>query len=81
MASRSSSRSPADGAYDLDAMLAAIDPRTKLVVVVSPNNPTGAAVTSAALVAFLDRLPPHVLPVLDEAYFEYLPAGGTTAPS
>ena len=65
-----------DGAYDLDAMLAAIGPRTKLVVVVSPNNPTGAAVDEAALVTFLDRLPPHVLPVLDEAYFEYLPDGG-----
>ena len=65
-----------DGAYDLDAMLAAIGPRTKLVVVVSPNNPTGAAVDEAALVTFLDRLPPHVLPVLDEAYFEYLPEGG-----
>jgi histidinol-phosphate aminotransferase len=65
-----------DGAYDLDALLVAIGPRTKLVVVVSPNNPTGAAVDDAALVAFLDRLPPHVLPVLDEAYFEYLPEGG-----
>ncbi len=65
-----------DGAHDLDAMLAAIGPRTKLVVVVSPNNPTGAAVDGAALVTFLDRLPPHVLPVLDEAYFEYLPEGG-----
>jgi histidinol-phosphate aminotransferase len=65
-----------DGAYDLDALLAAIGSRTKLVVVVSPNNPTGAAVDAAALAAFLDRLPSHVLPVLDEAYFEYLPDGG-----
>jgi histidinol-phosphate aminotransferase len=65
-----------DGAYDLDALLAAIGSRTKLVVMVSPNNPTGAAVDAAALAAFLDRLPPHVLPVLDEAYFEYLPDGG-----
>lgn len=65
-----------DGAYDLDAVLGAIGPRTKLVVVVSPNNPTGAAVDEAALVGFLDRLPSHVLAVLDEAYFEYLPDGG-----
>jgi len=65
-----------DGAYDLEAMLAAIGSRTKLAVIVSPNNPTGAAVDADALVAFLDRLPSHVLPVLDEAYFEYLPAGG-----
>ncbi len=64
-----------DGAYDLDALLAAIGPRTKLVVVVSPNNPTGAAVAPGQLEAFLDRVPGHVLTILDEAYFEYLPAG------
>lgn len=63
------------GAYDLDALAAAVTQATKLAVVVSPNNPTGGAVTAAALDRFLDALPPHVLPVLDEAYFEYLPAG------
>ena len=63
------------GAYDLDAVLAAITPRTKLVVVVSPNNPTGAAVSASELEAFLDRVPAHVLTVLDEAYFEFLPPG------
>jgi len=65
----------ADGFYDLDALLAAVDERTKLAVVVSPNNPCGGAVDAGALVDFLDRLPAHVLPVLDEAYFEYLPPG------
>ncbi len=65
----------AEGRYDLDALLAAVTPRTKVAAVVSPNNPTGAAVTPAALEAFLDALPGHVLPVLDEAYFEYLPEG------
>lgn len=65
----------ADGAYDLDALLELVGPATKMVVVVSPNNPTGAAVGAAALERFLDALPDHVLPVLDEAYFEYLPAG------
>lgn len=65
-----------DGAYDLDALLAHVGPRTKLVVVVSPNNPTGQAVGAGELAAFLDALPAHVLPVLDEAYFEYLPEGG-----
>lgn len=64
-----------NGAYDLDAVLAAIGPRTKLVVIVSPNNPTGAAVTPEDLEAFLDRVPGHVLTVLDEAYFEFLPEG------
>jgi histidinol-phosphate aminotransferase len=64
----------ADGAYDLDALLAVVGPRTKLAVVVSPNNPTGAAVSPDALEDFLDRLPPHVLPCIDEAYFEYLPS-------
>jgi histidinol-phosphate aminotransferase len=64
-----------DGSYDLEALLAAIGERTKIAVVVSPNNPCGAAVDADALVDFLDRLPPHVLPALDEAYFEYLPAG------
>jgi histidinol-phosphate aminotransferase len=63
------------GGYDLDALLEEVTPRTKLAVVVSPNNPTGSAVTAAALEGFLDALPPHVLPVLDEAYFEYLPPG------
>ncbi len=64
-----------DGAYDLDALAAQVTGRTKIVVVVSPNNPTGAAVGAGALVRFLDDLPGHVLPVIDEAYFEYLPPG------
>lgn len=63
------------GAYDLDALAAQVTPRTKLVVVVSPNNPTGSAVAPDDLIRFLDDLPEHVLPVLDEAYFEYLPPG------
>ena len=65
-----------DGAYDLAGLAAAITPRTKLVVVVSPNNPTGGAVGPGALAGFIDALPAHVLPVLDEAYFEYLPRDG-----
>ncbi len=63
------------GAYDLDALAAAVTPATKIVVVVSPNNPTGGVVRDADLRRFLEALPPHVLPVLDEAYFEYLPPG------
>jgi len=65
----------ADGSYDLDGLLAQVGPATKMAVVVSPNNPTGGAVRADELEAFLDALPAHVLPVLDEAYFEYLPEG------
>jgi histidinol-phosphate aminotransferase len=65
-----------DGAYDLPALAERVGPRTKIVVVVSPNNPTGGAVGADELRAFLDGLPGHVLPVLDEAYFEYLPDDG-----
>ncbi len=50
----------------------AITERTKLVYVTNPNNPTGGMVARAALERFLDGLPGHVLPVLDEAYFEYV---------
>ena len=64
-----------DGGYDLGALAERVGPRTKLAVVVSPNNPTGQAVAAAELERFLDALPGHVLPALDEAYFEYLPAG------
>jgi histidinol-phosphate aminotransferase len=68
-----------DGSYDLDALLELVTPRTKLAVVVSPNNPTGGAVSAAGLERFLDALPGHVLPVVDEAYFEYLPEGAHDA--
>jgi histidinol-phosphate aminotransferase len=61
-----------DQTYDLDGLLAAIGPRTKLVYVCHPNNPTGTANTRAELLAFLDELPGHVLCVLDQAYFEYI---------
>ena len=58
--------------YDLEGLLAAVGPRTKLVYVCHPNNPTGTANGRAELVAFLDRLPEHVLCVIDQAYFEYI---------
>jgi histidinol-phosphate aminotransferase len=61
-----------DHTYDLDAMLAAIGPRTKLVYVCHPNNPTGTANGRRELAAFLDRVPGHVLVVLDQAYYEYI---------
>ena len=61
-----------DGRYDLEAMLAAVTPRTKIVYVCHPNNPTGTMNTRAELDAFFDAVPEHVLTVLDQAYFEYI---------
>jgi histidinol-phosphate aminotransferase len=58
--------------YDLDALLAAVTPRTKLVYVCHPNNPTGRTNTRAELDAYFERVPEHVLTVLDQAYFEYI---------
>jgi histidinol-phosphate aminotransferase len=58
--------------YDLDAMRGEIGPRTKLVYVCYPNNPTGTANGRAELLAFVEELPPHVLLVVDQAYFEYV---------
>lgn len=60
-------------AHDLDAMRAAVSPRTKLVFLGNPNNPTGTAVPARALEEFLAWVPPEVLVVLDEAYYEFLP--------
>ena len=60
--------------YDLDALLAAITERTKIVYVANPNNPTGTMVSRAQLDAYFERVPEHVLTVLDEAYFEYVDA-------
>ena len=61
-----------DERIDLDAMLAAITPRTKLVFIAAPNNPTGTTIGRSELDAYFERVPPHVLTVLDQAYFEYV---------
>jgi histidinol-phosphate aminotransferase len=61
-----------DGRHDLDAMAAAVTDRTKAVIVCTPNNPTGPAVTQTELDAFLDRVPDHVVAVVDEAYVEFV---------
>jgi histidinol-phosphate aminotransferase len=61
-----------DHRYDLDALLAAVTPRTKLLYVCQPNNPTGTMNTRAELDAVFDRVPEHVLVVVDQAYFEYI---------
>ena len=61
-----------DDRYDLEAMLGAITPRTKLVYVCHPNNPTGTMNSRAELDAYFEGVPDHVLNVLDQAYFEYI---------
>lgn len=60
-----------DHAHDLDAMLAAITPRTRLIFVCNPNNPTGTVVGAAALEAFVAAVPRDVLVVIDEAYVHF----------
>ncbi len=57
--------------HDLDAMLAAITSKTRLLFIANPNNPTGTWLTAEELREFLQRVPPEVIVVLDEAYFEY----------
>jgi histidinol-phosphate aminotransferase len=57
--------------YDLDGILAAVDVNTRLVYLSNPNNPTGTILDANAIDRFLDRLPSHVIAVLDEAYCDY----------
>jgi len=60
--------------FDLDAILHAITPRTRVVFIANPNNPTGTLVRQEALDRFMARAPNGVVVVFDEAYFEYLDA-------
>jgi histidinol-phosphate aminotransferase len=57
---------------DLAAMRAAVTPRTRLLFLATPNNPTGLTMARDELIALVRDLPEHVLPVIDEAYFDYL---------
>lgn len=61
-----------DHTHDLDAMLAAITDRTRLIFVCNPNNPTGTVVAPEALARFVAAVPPHIVIALDEAYVEYI---------
>jgi histidinol-phosphate aminotransferase len=63
-----------DYGHDLEAMLAAVNNKTRMIFVANPNNPTGTLLPKEALYAFLKQVPEQVLIVLDEAYDEYLPA-------
>jgi histidinol-phosphate aminotransferase len=73
-AAAASVKVPVDAAarHDLPAMSAAVTERTKAVVVCTPNNPTGTAVTQTELDAFIATVPEHVLVVVDEAYVEFV---------
>jgi histidinol-phosphate aminotransferase len=61
-----------DYGHDLDAMLAAITPNTRLIFVANPNNPTGTCVTPEQLSTFIQAVPENVVLALDEAYIEFL---------
>jgi histidinol-phosphate aminotransferase len=61
-------------AFDLEAMAAAIMPKTRVIYLANPNNPTGTAFSLAELEEFLTRVPDTVLIVLDEAYVHYAPS-------
>jgi histidinol-phosphate aminotransferase len=65
-----------DHSHDLDAIAAAVTDRTRVVIVCSPNNPTGTIVSADDFSAFLDRIPSDVLVLLDEAYAEFVTAPG-----
>jgi len=58
--------------YDLEALAAVVGDRTKLVFIATPNNPTGVATPTADLARFVERIPDHVVVVIDEAYREFL---------
>ena len=60
-----------DHGFDLDAIAAAIDHKTRLVFIANPNNPTGTLVGPEALDGFLEKVPEHVIVILDEAYCDF----------
>lgn len=62
--------------HDLGAMADAVTERTRIVILCSPNNPTGVSIGSAEMEDFLARVPAHVLVVVDEAYIEYQRGAG-----
>jgi histidinol-phosphate aminotransferase len=61
-----------DYQHDLEAMIGAITPKTRLILVVNPNNPTGSFLGQDAIDRFLARVPENIVIVFDEAYFEFL---------
>ena len=64
----------ADENHDLDAMACAITRRTRLILLCSPNNPTGVPIDRADLVAFLAKVPGFITVAIDEAYADFAPS-------
>ncbi|VAW49760.1 Biosynthetic Aromatic amino acid aminotransferase beta, partial [hydrothermal vent metagenome] len=60
-----------DWGHDLEAMLAAITDKTKLIYIANPNNPTGTLLTKTQWESFISQVPKEIIVVLDEAYIEY----------
>ena len=60
-----------DHGFDLDGILAAITPKTRIIYLSNPNNPTGTMINEEDLTAFLDKVPSDILVILDEAYSTY----------
>ena len=67
--------------HNLDAMLKAIRPNTKLIYIANPNNPTGSFLDKMEIERFLDAVPQHIVVVLDEAYAEYLACSEQSIPT
>src|ERR1700693_6149899 len=61
-----------DYEHDLEAMLNAITPKTRIIFIANPNNPTGTLISQIKIDKFISRLPENIVPVFDEAYFEFL---------
>ncbi len=57
--------------FDLDAIVAAVDQHTRIIYVSNPNNPTGTLIPAKELDRFLDKVPEHVMVILDEAYHDF----------
>ncbi|MGC5627636.1 histidinol-phosphate transaminase [Georgenia sp. Z1344] len=67
-----------EGRHRLDAMADAVTDRTRVILLCSPNNPTGTALTRTEVAAFLEAVPPTVLVLLDEAYIDFVTAADPT---
>lgn len=61
-----------DYQHDLEAMLEAITPKTRIIFIANPNNPTGTLISQAKIDNFMSRVPENIITVFDEAYFEFL---------